>query len=165
MIYPSVYTFPLFESPSLPSMLEKSIEIRNTLMKQGLDLAQYSNYVYTPEEAIGELGLDADLIEQLIRDYVIQIIKTYPLFSRCLNELHTKEKNDYTSLRELAHKNLGVVRNLRIKDAEELLRRIMKSEDLELIYLALQTLYACATILRPKEAFDTLKLLKAKEYL
>ena len=77
-------------------------------------------------------------------------------------ELNSNKPMDYTLLRELAHKNLGVARNLRIYDAQKLLEKIMKEDDLDMIFLYLEGLFACVTILRPQYAFDTLRIIKVK---
>ncbi len=124
------------------------------------------NYVYAPAEAIEELGLDEELINQLLEDYVIQILKSMKSFSSYLEVLKdAKVKNlvlDYIPFRELAHKNLGVARNLRIEDAEKLLSILMKKDNLEHLELSIMALKACAIKLKPMCAYDTLNLMKIK---
>jgi len=123
-------------------------------------------YTYSESEAVEELGLDDELVHQLVEDYVAQIIKAIIQFEEYLFELQNtkdaKKELDYTPFRELAHKNLGVARNLRIKDAEELLYELMKKDDLEYLFRCLETLKSCAIRLKPECAFDTLKLIKIK---
>ncbi|MEA2073142.1 MAG: hypothetical protein U9O86_06110 [Campylobacterota bacterium] len=123
-------------------------------------------FIYDEVEAMEELGLDDELIHQLVEDYVIQILKAISVFEEYIFELQSskdaKSKLDYTLLRELAHKNLGVARNLRIKDAEILLHDLMKKDDLEHLYICLETLRSCAIVLKPECAFDTIKLIEIK---
>ena len=137
---------------------------RNEL--QGLDLC---GYTYTTAEAIDELGLDDELINQLVEDYVIQILKTSPLFAQYLQTLLEAKQNnkelDYKPLRELAHKNLGVARNLRIKDGEALLHELMTKDDLQYLQYCLSALKACAVRLKPLCAFNTLKLMEVKSII
>ena len=91
-----------------------------------------SHYHYDISDAVAELDLDEDIIRQLLEDYVIQILKSKITFYKYIQELKQAEFDDmdldYTKIRELAHKNLGVARNLRIKDAKTLLEVLMKEE-------------------------------------
>ena len=107
--------------------------------------------------------------KQLVEDYVAQIIKAVVQFDVYLEKLqdHKDEKKelDYTPFRELAHKNLGVARNLRIKDAEILLYELMKKDDIEYLLTCLEALKFCAIKLKPKCAYDTIKLMKIKNSL
>lgn len=123
-------------------------------------------YVYNEAEAMEELGLDDELIHQLVEDYVIQILKSINVFEEYIFKLQSdkdaKIELNYTPLRELAHKNLGVARNLRIKDAEKLLHALMKEDDLEYLYVCLETLRSCAIMLKPECAFNTIKLIEIK---
>jgi len=123
-------------------------------------------YTYTTAEAIDELGLDDDLMHQLVEDYVIQIIKASIQFDEYLELLELSQKNknrlDYTPFRELAHKNLGVARNLRIKDAEKLLYELMKKDELTYLKSCLEALKACSIKLKPECAYNTLNLIAVK---
>jgi len=68
-------------------------------------------------------------LDELVDDYVAQVIKSVVQFEKYLTQLLNEQKQDleldYTLFRELAHKNLGVARNLRIKNAETLLYELM----------------------------------------
>ena len=123
-------------------------------------------YVYSKDEAVEELGLDEELIEQLIEDYVSQIIKSVMIFEEYLYELQSdmdaKKPLDFTKLKDLAHRNLGVVKNLRIKDAEKLLDDLMKKDDLEYLFRCIEVLRACAIKMKPLYAFNTIKLIEIK---
>ena len=123
-------------------------------------------YVYSNKEAIEELGLDEELIEQLVDDYIIQIIKAVIQFEGFIYELQNKKdaraELDYTQFRELAHKNLGVARNLRIKNAETLLDDLMRLDNLEELFVRMETLRACAVLLNPEVAYDAIKLIEVK---
>jgi len=146
----------------------KNREIRDLVFKAKRVCNSFfdTEYTYSDEEAIDELGLDDELIHQLVEDYVIQVLKTISQFEELIYELQSnkdaKQELDYTELRELAHKNLGVARNLRIKDAEVLLHDLMKKDDLEYLFICLETLRACAIRLKPECAFKTIKLIEVK---
>ncbi|SFV62081.1 hypothetical protein MNB_SM-4-1764 [hydrothermal vent metagenome] len=125
-----------------------------------------NKYKYSTNEAVCELGLDEDLVNQLLEDYIAQIIKAVTQFEEMLYILQSqkdaKQTLSYTELRELAHKNLGVVRNLRIEDAIVLLDHLMKKDDLEYLFICIETLRACAIILKPAYAYNTIKLIEVK---
>ncbi len=128
-----------------------------------------TNYYYNDSEAVEELGLDSELIEQLVEDYVIQIIKSSTLFKEHLQRLKAESQplsdEDYRDFRELAHKNLGVARNLRIKDSEEILTKLMHQDNLDELEVYLSILEACAIKLKPLCAYNTLELIKIKQML
>lgn len=123
-------------------------------------------YEYDLALAVEELGLDQELVEQLVEDYVEQVIKSVLQFEEYLEKLQDSKANqknlDFTPFRELAHKNLGVARNLRIHDAQVLLYELMKKDDLDYLVSCLEALKYCAIKLRPKRAYDTLRLIDVK---
>jgi histidyl-tRNA synthetase len=126
-------------------------------------------YHYNDKEAVEELGLDSELIDQLVEDYVIQIIKSVETFKNLLLELQEQNANSeelqFTPFRELVHKNLGVARNLRIKDSEKILTTLMKSDHLDELETLLRTLEFCAIKLKPVSAYGALELLEIKSKL
>lgn len=128
-----------------------------------------SQYNYDVSEAVEELSLDKETILQLVEDYVIQILKSNVSFLKFIGDLKERRSKsnflDYTHIRNLAHKNLGVARNLRIKDAIKILEIMMKDQDLESLELCVKALEVCAIRLNPKVAYDTLKLIKVKNNL
>jgi len=130
---------------------------------------EIDNYKYDIAIAVRELGLDKELVTQLVDDYVAQVIKAVVQFEDYLSVLQDSQDNhhelDYTAFRDLAHKNLGVARNLRIKDAEILLYELMHKDDLEYLLACLEALKVCAINLRPECAYNTLKLIKVKSSL
>lgn len=146
----------------------KNNKIRTLVEKaQKVSYSFFQNkYKYSTNEAVCELGLDEDLVDQLLEDYVAQIIKAVTQFKEMLytlqSERDAKQTLSYTELRELAHKNLGVVRNLRIEDAIVLLDDLMKKDDLEHLFICIETLRACAIILKPAYAYNTIKLIEVK---
>ncbi|WP_457749704.1 hypothetical protein [Sulfurimonas sp.] len=154
---------------SIMQMLNDAKKICYTLVTGKLSNLNIQNYTYDISIAVRELGLDKELVTQLVDDYVAQVIKAVVQFEDYLATLHISKDNhndlDYTAFRELAHKNLGVARNLRIKDAEILLYELMKEDDLEYLFACLEALKVCAIILRPKCAYDTLKLIEVKSSL
>lgn len=91
------------------------------------------NYKYKPDEALEALGLEDELLHQLLLDYVEQVIKSISIFLDYISKIEAGEDTDFTPLKDLAHKNLGVARNLHVKDAEFYLNELMHSEDL--VYL------------------------------
>ena len=127
------------------------------------------NYKYDAKEAVEELSLEKEIVLQLIEDYVIQILKSKITFYKYIHELKKDlldgKTLDYTEIRNLAHKNLGVVRNLRIKDAEILLEAIMVAEDLDYLRLCFKALEISATKLNPLCAYETLNLIAVKNSL
>ncbi|CAI6154308.1 MAG: hypothetical protein SPLUMA2_SPLUMAMAG2_00469 [uncultured Sulfurimonas sp.] len=146
----------------------KNNKIRTLVEKaQKVSYSFFQNkYKYSTNEAVCDLGLDEDLVDQLLEDYVAQIIKAVTQFKAMLytlqSERDAKQTLSYTELRELAHKNLGVVRNLRIEDAIVLLDDLMKKDDLEHLFICIETLRACAIILKPAYAYNTIKLIEVK---
>ena len=165
----SQYSYTLYKCTNMQNMLIDAVHLSDTLFSNELKDISIKNYIYTPNEAVEELGLELEEINHLIDDYVAQIVTSSMTFLQHLEELqlHTDNQTtiDFTPLRELAHKNLGVAKNLRIYDAEKLLYSIMKEDDLAYIFLCLEGLFACVTILRPQKAFDTLRLIKVKNSL
>jgi len=150
-------------------LLSSATEVCNELASSTLSHLDIKDYKYDSAQAVEELGIDKELVQQLVEDYVSQIIKAVVQFDVYLEKLqdHKDEKKelDYTLFRELAHKNLGVARNLRIKDAEKLLYELMKKDDLEYLLVCLEALKVCAIKLKPKCAYDTIKLMRIKNSL
>lgn len=134
-----------------------------------LKYLKIGTYKYTADEAMRELGVSSELIHQLVEDYVIQILKTETHFLAYIKELKSNQNEnkelDYIKFRELVHKNLGVARNLRIKDAEVILEAMMKNDDLEYLTLCLEALRAHAIKLKPTCAHNTIKLIELKSSL
>ena len=124
------------------------------------------DYSFTSDEAMQELGLDEDLVNELVEDYVAQIIKALLQFEDELKKVQEiKEKGlipDFTTFTELVHKNLGVARNLRIKDAQLILSEMMHSRDLVYLGSCLDALEASAIRLKPLRAYKTYKLIEVK---
>ena len=144
------------------------IEGSNFIEKNFSDLG-ITDYRYEMSEAVEELSLDRETVFQLVEDYIIQILKAKIIFYEYIHKLKVdKLENrplDYTDIRNLAHKNLGVVRNLRIKDAEMLLKIIMEEDDLDYLRLCVKALEMSAVKLNPLCAYETLKLIQVKNSL
>jgi len=163
-----------FFQKSSEDTLDKTIQNANQMCKkiindQLMHLGVDSEYRYSTKEAVEELGLDDELVHQLVEDYVIQIIKSTLQFENYLEKLQmskvSNQELDFIPFRELAHKNLGVARNLRIKNAEILLYELMKKDDLDYLKVCLEALKMCSVKLKPKCAYNTLKLIKVKSSL
>jgi len=158
------------EKEDVQSMQEEASRIYTALITNELADLNLSEYTYAPAQAVEELGLDESLINELVADYVSQIIKSLVQFEVKLNNLQKSKNNneinlDYTPFRELAHKNLGVARNLRIKNAEILLYEMMKGEDLDYLMLCLEALEVSTIKLNTEVAYNTLKLIEVKDTL
>jgi len=151
------------------AFLEENLNLCDELMGAEFKFPDISDYKHNVDLAVEELGLDDELIDKLVEDYVIQIMRTEVVFFQHLNKLKDQKKHseelDYTSFRELAHKNLGVARNLRIEDAKKLLKELMVEDDLEHLETCLRALIACAVKLKPKLAYNIFKLMKIKKSL
>ena len=123
-------------------------------------------YIYDSSIAVEELGLSQELIYQLVDDYISQILNTMYQFNKLINsikELHGEDKEiNIIELKSLAHKNLGVVKNLRIEDAELLLNDLMTKDDIEHLAICVKGLESCAFKLNPEYAFDVLELIELK---
>ncbi len=130
--------------------------------KNNVEHGSEEDFEYSIELTKSELGLDDELIDSLLEDYVTQILLTLPEFYKILDSLRKSCKKgdepDMQPLRDLAHKNLGVARNLRIKDAQKILATIMISNNLEKIAVYLEYLEACAISLKPSVAYKIYNL-------
>ncbi|OHE09241.1 MAG: hypothetical protein A2513_03685 [Sulfurimonas sp. RIFOXYD12_FULL_33_39] len=128
-----------------------------------------SDYSYKIDEAIKELFLDENIVCGLIEDYIIQILKSKIDFYKYIDELKEDSLNgkilDYTKIKDLAHKNLGVARNLHIEDAQILLKEIMNKENLDYLKLCAKALEISVIKLNPQFAYETLKLIEVKDSL
>jgi len=165
--------FSFFKKLSKQENIEQSVKnadlVCRDIVVSKLSHLDILDYRYSTKEARQELGLDDELIHQLVEDYVAQIIKASVQFEKYLANMTLLNENntfcDYTPLRELVHKNLGVARNLRIKDAEILLYEMMIKEDLKYLGNCLQVLKACAIKLKPECAYNTFQLIELKNSL
>jgi len=155
------------EKEDVKSMEEEASKIYTLLSKNELSHLNLSQEEYSSSEAVEELGLDEELISELVEDYVSQIIRSLVQFESKLKTLQESQiksdSMDYTPFRELAHKNLGVARNLRIKDAEVLLYELMTKDDLEYLMSCLEALEVSTIKLNPQKAYNTFKLIEIKE--
>jgi hypothetical protein len=150
------------------SYLNFANSLCKTLDSDFLQSIYDKDYVYDSTEAVVELGLDQELIEELIEDYVEQIMRTHNEFRLCLSRVWEQhfldEEINFTSLRDLAHKNLGVAKNLRVKNGISLLSEIKRQEDLDKISQCLDLLIISSIKLKPRKAceamFDTIDELK-----
>jgi len=119
------------------------------------------NYIYSPLEASQELDLEPKLIQQLVQEYVAQLLQANVTFSEYIKEFKLLQANnqeiDFTLFKNLAHKNLGVARNLRIKDCEDILYKMMTEEKLSYLSLLVNILESCAIKLSPDIAFKILR--------
>ena len=154
-------------------VLRKTIDIilkdGNTFLDENIKDLDISKYKYNINTAVNDLGLDRELIRQLLEDYIIQILKSNLSFYSYIEKLQKSKSEgkilDFENLRNLAHKNLGVARNLRIEDAQKLLSILLKDDDLEYMQLCVKALEITAVKLNPLCAYETLNLIEVKNSL
>ncbi|WP_373070130.1 hypothetical protein [Sulfurimonas sp.] len=125
-------------------------------------------YVFDYSKPAHELGLEEELIAQLIEDYIYQVFNSYENFHKILDNVSTSDEQDLDEhlieLKNLAHKNLGVARNLRIEDSQILLTELMNNHtDIEYLKKCVEALMGCSFKLNPGYAYDVLKLKKIKD--
>jgi hypothetical protein len=165
--FKNIFVTTLFDSEE--KLLSRANEECKRFATTSLRHLDIFNYTYDPNIAVDELGLDRELVEQLIQDYVRQVIRATVQFEKFMIELQDSKAHnkalDYTPFRELAHKNLGVARNLRIQDAQVLLTELLKKDDLDYLVECMEALKFCAVKLCPKCAFDTIRLIHVKKAL
>jgi len=157
------------ENAELRCKIDKLIYDGYSFLKENLNDLDIHNYHYVINKAVEELELDNYIIIQLLEDYIIQILKSKIVFLKYIEELEfAKLENkslDYLKLRNLAHKNLGVARNLRIEDAQKLLTILMKEDDLEYLKICSKALEVSAVKINPLCAYETLSLIDVKNSL
>ena len=157
------------ENAELRCKIDKLIYDGYSFLKENLNDLDIHNYHYVINKAVEELELDNYIIIQLLEDYIIQILKSKITFSKYIEKLKlAKIQNnilDYTDLRNLAHKNLGVARNLRIEDAQKLLTILMKDDNLDHLEICVKALEVSAVKINPLCAYETLSLIDVKNSL
>lgn len=162
MLNDSNYLDKLENSNNIKQLLNDAYVISDRLFSKELKYLKVEDYDYDPKIASEELGLEVELIEQLIEDYIRQILHSQTIFLAHINTLKENQVNnqelDFTNLREFAHKNLGVARNLRIKVAEKILFRMMKSDDIDNMSKYLEVLIATTIILNPECAYKEINI-------
>jgi len=136
--------------------IQKSYDLYNSFFQE--------QYTYNDKEALEELGIESELLHQLLEDFTIQIIESNVTLHKKVSllkkeQLH-KEELDFTPFKDMIHKNLGVARNLRIKDFTEVLTELMVETNLQRIEKLLEVLEACALNLKPVQAYEALELIK-----
>jgi hypothetical protein len=136
--------------------IEKSYDLYNSFFE--------TQYIYDDTEALEELGIDSELIHQLLEDFAIQIIQSNITLHKTLSILKKEklhgEELDFTPFRNAIHKNLGVARNLRVKDSIEVLTKLMEETDFQRMEELLEVFEACAFKLKPTQAYEALQFLK-----
>ncbi len=150
-------------------LIDKILDEGNSFLDENFKNLEIVGYRYDISEAMEELCLDRYEVIQLVEDYVIQILKSKLKFDKYINKLREDSaKNidlDYSNIANLAHKNLGVTRNLRVKDASTILEIVMHETNLDYLLLCVKALEILAVKLSPKCAYDTLSLIRVKNSL
>jgi HPt (histidine-containing phosphotransfer) domain-containing protein len=93
---------------------------KDTLLEKLKIAAQYR---FDPIIAAEELGLDVDLIEEFIEDFINQ---AFEFKDELISSTH---KKDFGTVQSLSHKLKGVAANLRIEDSLEVLTKINSSSN------------------------------------
>jgi hypothetical protein len=136
--------------------IQKSYDLYNSFFK--------AQYVYNDKEALEELGIESELIHQLLEDFAVQIIQSNITLHKKISLLKKDrlydQELDFTPFRDIIHKNLGVARNLRVKDSIEVLTELMVETNFQRIEELLEVFEACALNLRPIQAYEALQLIK-----
>jgi len=141
--------------------LQNKEHLLNNLLNKELQGLEINKYQFSVENTMEKLGLDDDLIQELIEEFVSQILENKSLFLIYIEDLKKNKtlgkKLDYTNLRDLAHKNLGVAKNLRIYNAKVLLNELMTQDDLKYLSACLDALEICVIKLNPEIALSILE--------
>jgi len=157
------------ENTNLRNRIDTILNDGNDFLTNHLSELDINTYEYDINIAVEELGLEKDLVIQLIEDYIIQILKSKLSFYNYIQELKQSQLDgkdlDFENIRNLAHKNLGVARNLRIEDAQKLLSVLLKDDDLDYMRVCAKALEVTAIKLNPLCAYETLNLIKVKNSL
>lgn len=157
------------ENAELRNNINAFLEEGNDFLNSSFDDLDITDYKYDISVAVEALGLDEELVYQLIEDYIIQILKSKVSFYEYIKELQLAKIDNkplnYENLRNLAHKNLGVARNLHIEDAQKLLTSLMTEEDFDYLRLCVKALEATSAKLIPLCAYETIKLIEVKNSL
>lgn len=115
------------------------------------------SYQYDINKSIKELGLEKELIEQLIEEFISQVINNKPLFIEYIDKIKQAQLNgknpNFTPLRDLAHKNLGVARNLDIDDAQKILYELKTNDSIECLTLFVELLEVSVIRLNPSYTY------------
>jgi len=147
-------------------LFAEAIKISHQVFMKRYNNSELKNYRYDHSVAAKELGLDKDLIEQLVQDYISQILNTRYQFDNLIDNIAKLKNIDKEAkkidLKNLAHKNLGVVKNLRIEDAQVFLKDIMVIDDIKHLRDCVDALEACAFKLNPTYAFSVLQIMELK---
>ena len=154
------------ENFDLRAAIDTILNDGNNFLHNHLEKLDISSYHYDISIAVEELGLEESLVKQLLEDYIIQILKSKLSFYNYIQELKQAELDgiepNFEPIRELAHKNLGVARNLRIEDAQKLLTVLLKDDDLDYMRVCAKALEISAIKLNPLCAYETLNLIQVK---
>jgi len=157
------------ENTYLRNSIDEILNSGDLFLDEHLKELNICAYKYDISIAVEELGLDEDLVIQLLEDYIIQILKSKLSFYNYIQELKQSQLDgkdlDFENIRNLAHKNLGVAKNLRIEDAQKLLTILLKDDNLDYMRVCAKALEVTAIKLNPLCAYETLNLIKVKNSL
>lgn len=154
---------------SFETFLDEVSDLCKKAFENSFEYLELNEYAYDINKVVKELELEIDLIKGFVDEFMVEIFKSKDLFLEYIHKLQEDIENeiepDFKPLRDLAHKNLGVAKNLRIKSAEKLLNELMNSDDTEYLKQCLEVLNVCAVNLNPPHAYKTLKHLKLQRII
>ena len=147
-------------------LYSESLKVSHLVFIHRFNNNSLKNYIYNPAIAAEELGLDEDLVAELVNDYISQILNNIHYFDNMLSNMREFKDIDTEmekiNLKNLAHKNLGVAKNLRIEDAKIFLNDLVSKDDINHLQDCVNALEACAFKLNPQHAFNVLQVIKLK---
>ena len=82
------------KNQNMQQILNDAIDITNTLFKHELKDLDINSYKYIPEIAVEELGIDLELVNQLVEDYINQILKSNAFFVEYIKKLQDDKENN-----------------------------------------------------------------------
>lgn len=156
----------LSKDKKIELLYDEALKTSHRIFIHRFDDNKLKNYRYDVSIASNELGIDEELIWELINDYISQIFNTKYQFDNLLSNIRELRDIDrevkMMELSNLAHKNLGVAKNLRIEDAKIILNDLMVVKDIDHLEDCVLALEACAYKLNPSHGFSVLQLMEIK---
>ncbi|WP_281950446.1 Hpt domain-containing protein [Nitrosophilus kaiyonis] len=115
--------------------------------------------IYNPNIASQELGLSEDIVIEFLKEYITQSLEFKKNFEDYI------EKNDLENIKNLAHKLKGSATNLRIEKADEILTKILKSNDIQYLKTLIDNFYKLLDEIAKEFNFDIKPITKTEESL
>jgi len=90
--------------------IDKLLSDGNIFLEKNLADLDISSYCYQISEAVNELSLEEEIINELIEDYIIQILKSTIIFYKHIEEL--KKNKKVPPMEELEVLNVHALRRI-----------------------------------------------------